>query len=112
MSRKLIAFFVCENQEEVITYIPMKNRFSKYEKKLLDSVEAGEWKSVKGVSKEIQRYQQYAHDTLRKNERINIRLSHQDLTGIRSKAVREGIPYQTLIASILHKYVVGRLVEA
>ena len=47
--------------------------------------------------------------TLRKNSRINIRLSENDLQAIQTKAIQEGLPYQTLIASVLHKYVTGRL---
>jgi predicted DNA binding CopG/RHH family protein len=55
---------------------------------------------------------QYAANTLRKDARINIRLSTKDLKDIQSRALAEGIPYQTLAASVLHKYLEGRLVEA
>ena len=79
------------------------------EKSLLKSYEKDEWKSTKPGKAELSRYASYAHTTLRKDQRINIRLSQQDLHGIQVKAVSEGIPYQTLIASILHKYVSGRL---
>ena len=61
--------------------------------------------------KETKRYQGYARDTLRKDRRINIRLAGLDLEAIQKRAIMEGIPYQTLIASILHKYAAGRLVE-
>ena len=47
----------------------------------------------------------------RKNRNINIRLSEQDLDQIRTKAEREGVPYQTLISSVLHKYVNDQLVD-
>ena len=78
------------------------------EKELLRSYEKGEWKSAKPGKAELGHYAEYARATLKKDQRINIRLSHQDLEGIQSKAVQEGIPYQTLIASVLHKYVSGR----
>lgn len=85
------------------------SRLDKDERRLRTSVERGEWKSAHPSGKEIQRYVQYARRTLRKNRRINIRLSQLDLESLQTKAVQEGIPYQTLIASVLHKYVIGRL---
>jgi predicted DNA binding CopG/RHH family protein len=57
------------------------------------------------------RHQQYAEAMFKKDARINIRLSSKDLRGLQKKALAEGIPYQTLVASILHKYVEGRLHE-
>jgi predicted DNA binding CopG/RHH family protein len=81
----------------------------KEEKTLLNSFDKGEWKSVKNLKKEINRYQNIARATLRKDKRINIRMSAKDLEDIQKKAVEEGIPYQTLISSILHKYASGRL---
>lgn len=81
------------------------------EKELLSSFEAGEWKSVANRPEEIERYRGYARSTFRKDRRINIRISSKDLEGIQKRALVEGIPYQTLIASILHKYVAGRLQE-
>ncbi|MFZ1402742.1 MAG: antitoxin, partial [Anaerolineae bacterium] len=56
-------------------------------------------------------YQAYARATFRKDRRVNIRLTEKDLVGLQLRALEEGLPYQTLMASILHKYVVGRLVE-
>ncbi|MGB3059564.1 MAG: antitoxin, partial [Anaerolineae bacterium] len=53
----------------------------------------------------------YARATFRKDRRVNIRLTEKDLVGLQLRALEEGLPYQTLMASILHKYVVGRLVE-
>jgi predicted DNA binding CopG/RHH family protein len=81
------------------------------EKDILDSVEAGEWRSVGGRKKLTGQYQTYARETFRKDRRINIRLAGRDLDAIQKRALIEGIPYQTLIASILHKYAAGRLVE-
>ena len=81
------------------------------ERGLLASVERGEWKSVAGLARERKRYQEYAKATLKKDRRVNIRISSKDLEAIQNRAMEEGIPYQTLISSLLHKYVSGRLVE-
>ena len=82
------------------------------EKAILESFEKGEFKSVKSKDAEMARLRQYARNTLQKNKRINIRLSERDLLGIQTKAAEEGLPYQTLISSILHKYVSGAAKEA
>ncbi len=84
-------------------------KLDKEEAALKNSVERGEWRSAHSTGKELQRYIQSARMTLRKNSRINIRLSENDLQAIQTKAIQEGLPYQTLIASVLHKYVTGRL---
>ena len=69
------------------------------EQKLLDSVERGEWQSVPDVEREAERYRAAARATLQKD-----RMSEHDLNRFRKAALRDGLPYQTLIASILHKY--------
>jgi predicted DNA binding CopG/RHH family protein len=76
-----------------------------------DSVERGEWKSAKGGKRERTRYSCYAKATFRKDRRLNIRLSSKDLEAIQKRALAEGLPYQTLISSLLHKYAAGRLKE-
>jgi predicted DNA binding CopG/RHH family protein len=81
------------------------------EKELLGSVERGEWKSVKGGKRVRARYSRYAEATFRKDRRLNIRLSSKDLEAIQKRALAEGLPYQTLISSLLHKYAAGRLKE-
>ena len=86
-------------------------KLSDEEKELLESVEREEWKTIPHVKKETKRYQEYAKATLKKDKRVNIRLSEKDLHDIQKKAIREGLPYQTLIASILHKYISGQLVD-
>lgn len=83
----------------------------KYDNDILESYESGEWKSVANLDAEIARYASSAAATLSKDRRINIRLSSRDLEDIQLKAAEEGMPYQTLIASIVHKYASGRLVE-
>lgn len=81
------------------------------EKELLASLERGEWKPVANMEAEIKRYRAVFRAHLKKIRRVNIRLSDADLRGLQFRAVQEGIPYQTLMASVLHKYVTGRLVE-
>jgi predicted DNA binding CopG/RHH family protein len=82
------------------------------EEEILDSVERGGWQSVPRVKSEQRRYRRYAEATVRKDRRVNIRISSKDLLAIQKRAVEEGLPYQTLISSLLHKYVSGRLREA
>ena len=81
------------------------------EKDILDSYERGEWKPVKNPEAEINKLQEYARNTLQKDKRINIRMSSKDLDQVQVIAAQEGIPYQTLISSIIHKYVSGYLLE-
>ena len=86
-------------------------KLDREEKAILDSVERGEWRSIGRRPRDLKRYQEYARATIRKDKRVNIRISGKDLETIQKRALEEGIPYQTLIASLLHKYVSGRLVE-
>jgi predicted DNA binding CopG/RHH family protein len=81
------------------------------EEELLESYERDEWQSVPNLVSESDRYRRYASATFRKDKRVNIRISQKDLAAIQKKALEEGIPYQTLISSILHKYLSGRLSE-
>lgn len=82
------------------------------ERDLLRSVERGEWRSVRGVRSARDRHAGYAEATFRKDRRLNIRISSKDLVAIKKRALEEGLPYQTLISSLLHKYAAGRLREA
>jgi predicted DNA binding CopG/RHH family protein len=81
------------------------------DKEIIEAYEKGTSKSIPNVKKEIARYREYAKSALRKNKRINIRLSEIDIVHIQRKAVENGLPYQTLISSILHKYADGNLIE-
>ena len=81
-----------------------------YEKDILNAYEAGKLKSIASKS-ELARFKAAARSTAVKDKRVNIRLSSGDLSDIQIKALEEGVPYQTLIASVLHKYVTGRLSE-
>ncbi len=86
-------------------------RLDKQEKDVLKSFEKGAWKSTKDVKEKIQKYSEYAKNTFAKDQRVNIRISAKDLEGIQKRAIEEGIPYQTLIASLIHKFLSGRLAE-
>lgn len=88
----------------------MKNLDSE-EKELLESYHRDEWKSVPDLKSESQRYRNFAGATFKKDKRVNIRMSEKDLVAIQKRALEEGIPYQTLISSILHKYISGRLTQ-
>ena len=81
-----------------------------YELEILKAFESGQLKSIASKS-ELAKFKASARATAIKDKRVNIRLSSVDLTDIQVKAMEEGVPYQTLITSILHKYVNGKLVE-
>lgn len=80
------------------------------ERELLLAFEQGQLKSI-ATKAELEQLKAAARATGLKDRRVNIRLSSSDLTDIQVKALEEGIPYQTLISSVLHKYVTGRLAE-
>ncbi|KAA0889079.1 hypothetical protein [Oryzomonas rubra] len=88
----------------------MKNH-DEFEKDILDAYEKGDLISTKPSTKEKEKYKAAAQATSLKDRRVNIRLSSPDLLDIQARALEDGVPYQTLIASVLHKYVSGRLVE-
>lgn len=83
----------------------------KEEKELIESYENDEWVTVKDVDKKKVEAQQIARNTALKNRRINVRLSEKDLSNLKAKSLEEGLPYQTLVASIIHKYVAGKFKE-
>ena len=86
-------------------------RIDDYESEVLTAYERGELKSV-ATKAELAKFKAAARATAIKDRRVNIRLSSGDLSDIQVKALEEGVPYQTLIASVLHKYVTGRLSES
>ena len=75
------------------------------EKALLEELEKDEWESVVASPENLAYFKQAARNTLKKDKRVNIRISERDLSSIQKIALEEGIPYQTLISSVLHKYV-------
>ena len=87
-------------------------RLDANEKAILESVEQGAWRTSPEAKRERTRYAIYARATIRKDRRLNIRISTKDLEAIQKRAIQEGLPYQTLISSLLHKYASGRLREA
>ena len=82
-----------------------------YEEKLLDAYEKGELKSISPTKSDLRKYKEAARATFIKDRRVNVRLSSPDLMDIQARAAEEGVPYQTLISSVLHKFVTGRLTE-
>jgi predicted DNA binding CopG/RHH family protein len=88
----------------------MASEVDKEERAILDDYERGKLRSV-ATKKELAKFRAAARATAIKDRRVNIRLSSNDLREIQARALAEGLPYQTLIASVLHKYVTGRLIE-
>ena len=81
------------------------------EQKLIESLEKDGWKPVKDIESWKTLLSQTATNTFTKDQRMNIRITKNDLTGIKAKAAEEGLPYQTLVSSLIHKYVNGKLIE-
>ena len=81
------------------------------EKSILESYENEEWESTAELKTKKKYYSSIAKNTHLKNKRINIRLSEKTINDLKAKSLEEGIPYQTLISSILHKFTSGKLVE-
>ncbi len=77
----------------------------KEEEEILKAFEKGELVSVPNLEEEKKRFQKIARNTLNKTRNINIRLTEKTLSRLKVKAIEEGIPYQTLVASVLHKFV-------
>lgn len=86
-------------------------KLTKEERDILESVEHDEWERVTALKEETERYRAAARENLRKDKRVNIRMTERDLRRFKKAASREGLPYQTLISSVLHKYINGWLVE-
>ncbi len=86
-------------------------KLDKEEKNILDAYEKGKIKTRKPSGDELEQIRSTAKNTFRKDRRITIRLYDHDLKGIQRKAMEMGIPYQTLISGMIHRYVEGDLVE-
>ncbi|RPI00467.1 MAG: antitoxin [Calditrichaeota bacterium] len=89
----------------------MKTKLTNKEKEILDSFEKDEWIPVANLSKRKKELVAYARSTMRKDKRLNIRISERDLLELQRKAANEGLPYQTYVSSIIHKFLNGSLVE-
>ncbi len=86
-------------------------RLDAEEKEILEAFESGELKRSRNAKKEIEQHKAIAEATFKKDARINIRLSSKDLRALQVLALKEGLPYQTLVSSVLHKYVAGQLID-
>lgn len=85
--------------------------YDEEERELIQSIESEEWPEVPDVDAAIKEAERIARATTAKNARMNIRMNEADLKALKARAVEQGLPYQTLVSSVLHKYVTGRLVE-
>lgn len=88
-----------------------KAPFDDEEMEILQALEAGVLKPVVDSAQRIQSHRAAASATFKKDQRLNIRISSRDLKSLQARAMEEGIPYQTLASSLVHKYVSGQLVE-
>ncbi|MBI3801294.1 MAG: antitoxin [Deltaproteobacteria bacterium] len=86
-------------------------KLDKEEREILNAFERGALKPILEKEAELKKHREYAAATFKAEHRINIRLSTRDLQALQKRALSEGVPYQTLIASILHKYVDGQFQE-
>ncbi len=85
--------------------------YDEEERTLIESIEKGEWVPVDDLQRAIDEANSVARSTRAKDMRINIRLASSDLKILKTKALEEGVPYQTLVSSVLHKYAKEKLVE-
>jgi predicted DNA binding CopG/RHH family protein len=81
------------------------------DQELIDSVERGEWILAENQEMWKAMLVKTAENTLKKDKRMNVRMSQRDMLLLKTRALEEGIPYQTLVTMVLHKYVTGRLIE-
>ena len=89
----------------------MNDRLSPEEREILERFERGELRRVAGVEAEMESARQAARATFRKTRRVNLRVTERDFDLAHARAREEGIPYQTLLSSVIHKYLSGRLTE-
>lgn len=87
------------------------NKLDKEENEILKAFDAGKLKRARKAAQHMEAHRAVAEATFKKDARINIRLSSRDLRAIKSRALKEGVPYQTLVSSVLHKFVDGQLIE-
>jgi predicted DNA binding CopG/RHH family protein len=86
-------------------------KLDRYEREILGAYEKGVLVSARLTKAQLAAFRDAARATFIKDRRVNIRLSTADLMDLQARAYQEGVPYQTLIASVLHKFVSGRLQE-
>ena len=86
-------------------------KYDKEEKAIIDAYEKGKMKLSSPSKKEIEAIKSTAKKTIIKDKRITIRLYDHDYQGIQKKAMEMGMPYQTLISGIIHRYIEGDLIS-
>ena len=91
--------------------VDVNDRLSAEEREILDGFERGELRSAPGAELEIEAARQAARNTFNKTKRVNLRVTERDFKLAHARAREEGIPYQTLLSSTIHKYLAGRLIE-
>ena len=89
----------------------MNHEMTNEERTILDRFERGELRSTPGAEREMELARQAARNTFNKTRRVNLRVTERDFNLAHSRAREEGIPYQTLLSSVIHKYLSGRLIE-
>ena len=86
-------------------------KYDKEEKNIIDAYESGKMKLSTPLKKELESIKAIAKNTFKKDKRITIRLYDHDYKGIQKKALEMGIPYQTLISGLIHRYIEGELIS-
>ena len=81
-----------------------KTKLTKEEQEIMEGILKGEYSRIANMDEHIALLKKAAENTIRKNKNINIRINEWDLLAIKQKAIQKGIPYQTLVSSILHQY--------
>ena len=89
----------------------MKDEMGTEEREILDRFERGELRPAPAAERELDMARQAARNTFNKTRRVNLRVTERDFQLAHSRARKEGIPYQTLLSSVIHKYLSGRLTE-
>ena len=89
----------------------MADKLSTEEREILDGFERGDLRTATGEVRELDEARQAARNTFNKTHRVNLRVTERDYDLAHSRAREEGIPYQTLLSSVIHKYLDGRLTE-
>ncbi len=79
------------------------------EREFMEDYEAGHYVPVPHMEEEIERHMQIAQNTIRKNKNVNIRLSEGNIMKLKQKALETGLPYQTIISTLIHQYVEGKI---
>lgn len=89
----------------------MGERLDQEEREILEAFERGQLRSPPNAEAEIEHAERAARNTFNKTKRVNLRVTQRDFELAHLKAREEGIPYQTLLSSVIHKYLSGRLAE-